>query len=77
MAGELLEFPGNTFGLALNLVRASVGAVVLGDATLNVTLGYTAEVGHVFAIISNDGDDAVNNNDINSHNNHDKNNYNY
>src|SRR4051812_48315370 len=31
MAGEMLEFPGNTFGLALNLERDSVGAVVLGD----------------------------------------------
>ncbi len=31
MAMEMLEFPGNTFGLALNLERDSVGAVVLGD----------------------------------------------
>jgi len=31
MAGEMLEFPKNTFGLALNLERDSVGAVVLGD----------------------------------------------
>ncbi len=30
MAGEMLEFPGNTFGMALNLERDSVGAVVLG-----------------------------------------------
>jgi F-type H+/Na+-transporting ATPase subunit alpha len=30
MAGEMLEFPGNTFGLALNLERDSVGAVILG-----------------------------------------------
>jgi F-type H+/Na+-transporting ATPase subunit alpha len=30
MAGEMLEFPNNTFGLALNLERDSVGAVVLG-----------------------------------------------
>ena len=30
-AGEMIEFPGNTFGLALNLERDSVGAVVLGD----------------------------------------------
>ncbi len=29
--GEMLEFDGNTFGLALNLERDSVGAVVLGD----------------------------------------------
>ena len=31
MQGEMLEFPGNTFGLALNLERDSVGAVVLGS----------------------------------------------
>jgi F-type H+-transporting ATPase subunit alpha len=29
--GEMLEFPENTFGLALNLEQDSVGAVVLGD----------------------------------------------
>src|SRR5881227_3563252 len=31
MQGEMLEFPGNTFGLALNLERDSVGAVVMGE----------------------------------------------
>ncbi len=30
MQGEMLEFPGGTFGLALNLERDSVGAVILG-----------------------------------------------
>ena len=30
MAGEMIEFPGNTFGLALNLERDSVGAVIMG-----------------------------------------------
>jgi F-type H+/Na+-transporting ATPase subunit alpha len=30
MQGEMLEFPQNTFGMALNLERDSVGAVVLG-----------------------------------------------
>jgi len=30
---EMLEFPNNTFGLALNLERDSVGAVILGDYT--------------------------------------------
>src|SRR5687768_2112147 len=29
--GEMIEFPGNIFGLALNLEQDSVGAVVLGD----------------------------------------------
>ena len=31
--GEMIEFPGDTFGLALNLEQDSVGAVVLGDYT--------------------------------------------
>jgi F-type H+-transporting ATPase subunit alpha len=31
MQGEMLEFPGNTFGLALNLERDSVGTVILGE----------------------------------------------
>ncbi len=31
MSYEMLEFPGNTFGLALNLERDSVGAVILGE----------------------------------------------
>ncbi len=30
MSGEMLEFPGDTYGLALNLERDSVGAVILG-----------------------------------------------
>ena len=31
MSGEMIEFPGNIYGMALNLERDSVGAVVLGD----------------------------------------------
>ena len=31
MQGEMLEFPNETFGLALNLEQDSVGAVILGD----------------------------------------------
>ena len=31
MQGEMLEFPGSAFGMALNLERDSVGAVVLGE----------------------------------------------
>ena len=38
MSYEMLEFPGNVFGLALNLERDSVGAVVLGDYK-NITEG--------------------------------------
>ena len=33
MQGEMLEYPNNTYGLALNLERDSVGAVILGDYT--------------------------------------------
>ncbi len=31
MQGEMLEFPGDTYGLALNLEQDSVGVVILGD----------------------------------------------
>lgn len=31
MQGEMIEFPGNTFGLAMNLERDFVGAVILGE----------------------------------------------
>src|SRR5210317_864723 len=31
MAGELLEFPGNTMGMVLNLEEDNVGAAILGD----------------------------------------------
>ncbi|NOZ11143.1 MAG: F0F1 ATP synthase subunit alpha [Gammaproteobacteria bacterium] len=31
MQGEMIEFPGDTYGLALNLERDSVGAVILGE----------------------------------------------
>src|SRR4029077_20512944 len=31
MQGEMLEFPKNTFGLALNLERDSVGSVIMGE----------------------------------------------
>jgi F-type H+/Na+-transporting ATPase subunit alpha len=31
MQGEMIEFPGDTYGLALNLERDSVGAVVMGE----------------------------------------------
>jgi F-type H+/Na+-transporting ATPase subunit alpha len=33
MSGEMIEFPGNTFGLALNLEQDSVGAVIMGEYT--------------------------------------------
>jgi F-type H+-transporting ATPase subunit alpha len=34
MAGELLEFPGEVFGMVLNLEEDNVGAVLLGEDTL-------------------------------------------
>src|SRR5258708_29801047 len=42
MQGEMLEFPQNTFGLALNLERDSVGSVILGDYT-HITEGDTVK----------------------------------
>ncbi|MER3421840.1 MAG: F0F1 ATP synthase subunit alpha [Nitrospiraceae bacterium] len=33
MSGEMLEFPGNLFGIALNLAEDSVGAVLMGQET--------------------------------------------
>ncbi len=40
--GEMLEFPENTFGLALNLEQDSVGAVVLGDYK-HISEGHTVK----------------------------------
>ena len=42
MQGEMLEFPNNTFGLALNLERDSVGSVILGEYT-HITEGDTVK----------------------------------
>ena len=42
MQGEMIEFPGDTFGLALNLERDSVGAVIMGDYT-HITEGDTVK----------------------------------
>lgn len=42
MQGEMIEFPENTFGMALNLERDSVGAVVLGR-TDHLAEGQTAK----------------------------------
>ena len=50
MQGEMLEFPKNTFGLALNLERDSVGAVVLG-AYEHITEGDTVKTtGRILAV---------------------------
>jgi len=42
MQGEMLEFPGDIFGLALNLEQDSVGAVVMGDYK-NISEGDTVK----------------------------------
>ena len=42
MQGEMLEFPGGSFGMALNLERDSVGAVVLGECN-QITEGDTVK----------------------------------
>src|SRR5256885_2801777 len=50
MQGEMLEFPGNTFGLALNLERDSVGSVVLGEYE-HITEGDTVKcTGRILAV---------------------------
>ena len=50
MQGEMLEFPGNTFGLALNLERDSVGSVVLGEYE-HITEGATVKcTGRILAV---------------------------
>jgi F-type H+-transporting ATPase subunit alpha len=43
MYGEMIELPGNTFALALNLERDSVGAVVLGDYEAHLREGDTVK----------------------------------
>jgi len=55
MQGEMIEFPGNTFGLALNLERDSVGAVILGDYE-HITEGDTARcTGRILEVPVGDG----------------------
>ncbi|MCG8463753.1 MAG: F0F1 ATP synthase subunit alpha [Xanthomonadales bacterium] len=42
MQGEMIKFPGDTYGLALNLERDSVGVVVMGDYS-HISEGTTVE----------------------------------
>ncbi|MGB1109417.1 MAG: F0F1 ATP synthase subunit alpha, partial [Gammaproteobacteria bacterium] len=42
MAGEMLEFEGGVYGMALNLERDSVGAVIIGEAA-NISEGQTVK----------------------------------
>src|SRR5690606_38636682 len=75
MQGEMLEFPNNVFGLALNLERDSVGAVILGDYTSvsegdpvkttgriwEVTVGHEQRGGVVDALgVTSDGKGPIN-----------------
>jgi F-type H+-transporting ATPase subunit alpha len=41
MYGEMIEFQGGVFGMALNLERDSVGAVVLGEYKAHLAEGQT------------------------------------
>ena len=50
MYGEMIEFPGNVYGMAMNLERDSVGAVVLGDYE-DLIEGQTARcTGRIFEV---------------------------
>jgi F-type H+/Na+-transporting ATPase subunit alpha len=50
MQGEMLRFPGDTYGMALNLERDSVGAVILGSCG-HLLEGQTVEcTGHVLSV---------------------------
>jgi F-type H+/Na+-transporting ATPase subunit alpha len=52
---ELLEFEGNTFGLALNLDEDSIGAVILGEAD-QIEEGQTARnTGRILSVPVGDG----------------------
>ena len=42
MQGELLEFPGDVYGMVLNLEEDNVGVVLLGD-TSNISEGDTVK----------------------------------
>nr|VFK07098.1 MAG: F-type H+-transporting ATPase subunit alpha [Candidatus Kentron sp. LPFa]VFK23680.1 MAG: F-type H+-transporting ATPase subunit alpha [Candidatus Kentron sp. LPFa] len=55
MQGEMISFPGNTFGMALNLERDSVGAVILGDYT-HISEGDVVRcTGHVLEVPVGEG----------------------
>ncbi len=50
MQGEMLEFAGNTFGMALNLERDSVGAVILGDYSQLTEGGPVKSTGRILQV---------------------------
>jgi len=53
-----VEIDGTTVGTQYDQLNVT-GTVSLGNATLNVTLGFTPSNGDSFTIINNDGSDAV------------------
>ena len=55
MQGELLEFPGEIYGMVLNLEEDNVGAVLLGD-TSGISEGDTVKTtGNVVEVPVGDG----------------------
>ncbi len=56
MAGELIEFPHNVSGIALNLEEDQVGAVILGDAAEVIEGDEVKRTGRIMSIPVGDGD---------------------
>jgi F-type H+-transporting ATPase subunit alpha len=50
MAEEMLEFPNNIFGMALNLEQEQVGAMILGDFTLIAEGDLVKRTGRVLSV---------------------------
>jgi F-type H+/Na+-transporting ATPase subunit alpha len=55
MANEMLEFPGGTIGLAMNLTEREIGAVVLGDDTHIEEGAPVKQTGRILSIGVGDG----------------------
>ncbi|MCQ2087116.1 MAG: F0F1 ATP synthase subunit alpha [Bacilli bacterium] len=55
MLGELLEFPNGIFGMAMNLDNDSVGAVLLGDASLIKEGDVVKSTGEVMKVPAGEG----------------------
>ena len=53
-AGEMVEFPGEIKGMALNLEEDNVGIVIFGDDT-NIKEGDTVKKGQPIGIVGNTG----------------------
>jgi F-type H+-transporting ATPase subunit alpha len=55
MAGEMLEFPDNNYGMVLNLDRDQIGAVVLGDPTAISEGDQVKLTGKIISVPTGDG----------------------